>query len=576
MKIESYKIYKVSIPTRRRHTWASSTADVGQGWVILEVKTDDGIVGYGEATTMPEWGGDFGRYYGESYETTEVVIRDNLFPAIMGMDPFDIDLIHHRMDKAIRGFVYAKAAIDIALYDIMGKALDKPVYKLLGGQHRKAIPIAHSLGVVLDIEAAVDEAVAACGEGIKTIKMKGGLDPVRDMELMEKLRKAVGPHINILVDANQGYPTAKDAIKWGKRMDRFDLQYLEQPVEGFDQLREVTRMLEVPVCADESCWTPTDALDIVAKHAADYISIYVTKAGGLYPARAVAKIAECAGIRCNVNGSGEFGVGTAANLHMACCGANIDLASVFPITHVEGCPEQTKVAARWYMDDIITKPFQYDDGCLLVPDGPGLGVEIDRESIAYLHNHYPDFAPRLIEGDFLKMDLKEVFPDGLRLIGNFPYNISSQIFFKLLENRDMIPECVGMVQREVAVRIAEKPGSKEYGILSVLLQAWYDIEYLFTVNESVFNPPPKVKSAVIRLRRNSVRELQCDERLFVQVVKAAFGQRRKMLRNALRSAFGAFGGAEHRFFSERAERLSVTDFVELTRWVAEHRTANHR
>ena len=337
MKIESYKIYKVSIPTRRRHTWASSTADVGQGWVILEVKTDDGIVGYGEATTMPEWGGDFGRYYGESYETTEVVIRDKLFPAIMGMDPFDIDLIHHRMDKAIRGFVYAKAAIDIALYDIMGKALDKPVYKLLGGQHRKAIPIAHSL--------------------------------------------AVGPHINILVDANQGYPTAKDAIKWGKRMDRFDLQYLEQPVEGFDQLREVTRMLEVPVCADESCWTPTDALDIVAKHAADYISIYVTKAGGLYPARTVAKIAECAGIRCNVNGSGEFGVGTAANLHMACCGANIDLASVFPITHVEGCPEQTKVAARWYMDDIITKPFQYDDGCLLVPDEPGLGVEIDREKL---------------------------------------------------------------------------------------------------------------------------------------------------------------------------------------------------
>ena len=381
MKIESYKIYKVSIPTRRRHTWASSTADVGQGWVILEVKTDDGIVGYGEATTMPEWGGDFGRYYGESYETTEVVIRDNLFPAIAGMDPFDIDLIHHRMDKAIRGFVYAKAAVDIALYDIMGKALDKPVYKLLGGLHRKAIPIAHSLGVVLDIEAAVDEAVAACGEGIKTIKMKGGLDPVRDMELMEKLRKAVGPHINILVDANQGYPTAKDAIKWGKRMDRFDLQYLEQPVEGFDQLREVTRMLEVPVCADESCWTPTDALDIVAKHAADYISIYVTKAGGLYPARTVAKIAECAGIRCNVNGSGEFGVGTAANLHMACCGANIDLASVFPITHVEGCPEQTKVAARWYMDDIITRPFQYDDGCLLVPDGPGLGVEIDREKL---------------------------------------------------------------------------------------------------------------------------------------------------------------------------------------------------
>ncbi len=197
------------------------------------------------------------------------------------------------------------------------------------------------------------------------------------------------------------------------------------------------------------------------------------------------------------------------------------------------------------------------------------GVEIDRESIGYLHDRYPDFAPRLIEGDFLKMDLGELFPEGLRLIGNFPYNISSQIFFKLLENRDMIPECVGMVQREVAVRIAEKPGTKEYGILSVLLQAWYDIEYLFTVNEGVFNPPPKVKSAVIRLRRNEVRQLGCDERLFVRVVKAAFGQRRKTLRNALRAAFGDFGGMEHPFFPRRAEQLSVPDFVELTKWVAE-------
>lgn len=382
MKISQYKLYKVSIPTRRKHTWASSTADVGQGWVILELVTSDGIVGYGEATTMPEWGGDFSRYFGESFETTEVVVRDQLFPAIEGMDPFDIDLIHHRMDKAIRGFPYAKAAIDIALYDIMGKSEDKPVYQLLGGQYRRAIPIAHSLGVVMDIDAAVEEAVAACREGIRNIKMKGGLDMARDVELMQKLREALGPRVNILVDANQGYPSAKEAVKWGKRMDRFDLQYLEQPVEGLAQLRQVMQMLEVPVCADESCWTVPDALDIVASRAADYISIYVTKAGGLYPARTIAKIAECAGIRCNVNGSGEFGVGNAANLHMACCGRNIDLASVFPVTHVEGCPEQTKVAGRWYRDDIITRPFLYEDGCLVVPDGPGLGIEVDRVKLA--------------------------------------------------------------------------------------------------------------------------------------------------------------------------------------------------
>lgn len=196
------------------------------------------------------------------------------------------------------------------------------------------------------------------------------------------------------------------------------------------------------------------------------------------------------------------------------------------------------------------------------------GVEIDTESVEYLHAHYPDFAPRLLGADFLKMDLRTHFPGGVRIIGNFPYNISSQIFFKVLENRDLVPECVGMVQKEVAVRIAEPPGSKEYGILSVLLQAWYDIEYLFTVNETVFNPPPKVKSAVIRLRRNATRQLACDEALFIKVVKTSFGQRRKMLRNSLKAVFGDFGGEEHPFFTRRAETLSVAEFVDLTNWVA--------
>ena len=199
------------------------------------------------------------------------------------------------------------------------------------------------------------------------------------------------------------------------------------------------------------------------------------------------------------------------------------------------------------------------------------GAEIDSESVEYLHAHYPAFAERLTEGDFLKMDLAATYGDRLKIIGNFPYNISSQIFFKVLENRDIVPECVGMIQKEVAVRLAEPPGSKEYGILSVLLQAWYDIEYLFTVGEKVFNPPPKVKSAVIRLKRNNTEHLDCDEALFIKVVKASFGQRRKMLRNSLKAAFGNFGGNEHRFFTMRAEQLSVADFVELTNWVAENR-----
>ena len=199
------------------------------------------------------------------------------------------------------------------------------------------------------------------------------------------------------------------------------------------------------------------------------------------------------------------------------------------------------------------------------------GAEIDSESVEYLHAHYPAFAERLTEGDFLKMDLAATYGDRLKIIGNFPYNISSQIFFKVLENRDIVPECVGMIQKEVAVRLAAPPGSQEYGILSVLLQAWYDIEYLFTVGEKVFNPPPKVKSAVIRLKRNNTEHLDCDEALFIKVVKASFGQRRKMLRKSLKAAFGNFGGNEHRFFTMRAEQLSVADFVELTNWVAENR-----
>lgn len=198
------------------------------------------------------------------------------------------------------------------------------------------------------------------------------------------------------------------------------------------------------------------------------------------------------------------------------------------------------------------------------------GAEIDAESVDYLRAHYPEFTPRLMAGDFLRMELRALFPDGVRVIGNFPYNISSQIFFKVLEHRDLVPECVGMIQREVAERIACPPGSKEYGILSVLLQAWYDIEYLFTVGEKVFNPPPKVKSAVIRLRRNGVQRLDCDERLFLKVVKATFNQRRKTIRNSLRAAFGDFGGAEHEFFSLRPEVLGVAQFVGLTDWVQRH------
>jgi 16S rRNA (adenine1518-N6/adenine1519-N6)-dimethyltransferase len=212
--------------------------------------------------------------------------------------------------------------------------------------------------------------------------------------------------------------------------------------------------------------------------------------------------------------------------------------------------------------------------------GPGMGVltqyllerpdidlkmvELDGESVAYLMRHFPGLEGKLLEADYLKLNIRKIFDGSYRVIGNFPYNISSQIFFKILEDKDLVPEVVCMIQKEVADRIAEPPGSKTYGILSVLLQAWYDIEYVLSVGPGAFNPPPKVKSAVIRLKRNSRTELGCDEKLFKQVVKTAFNQRRKTLRNALKPMLKEGADTSDPIFDLRAEKLGVEDFVRLT------------
>ena len=194
-------------------------------------------------------------------------------------------------------------------------------------------------------------------------------------------------------------------------------------------------------------------------------------------------------------------------------------------------------------------------------------IEIDRESVEYLLQQYPELNGKIISADFLHYDLKSLFDNHFTIIGNFPYNISTQILFKVLDYRDMVKEVVGMFQKEVAVRIASGPGTKDYGILSVLLKAFYNIEYLFTVNENVFIPPPKVKSAVIRITRNEINKLNCDEKLFFTVVKTAFNQRRKTLRNALSSLqFNADEKLVY-LFTKRAEQLRVEEFIFITQHV---------
>lgn len=217
--------------------------------------------------------------------------------------------------------------------------------------------------------------------------------------------------------------------------------------------------------------------------------------------------------------------------------------------------------------------------------GPGMGVltqfllqnqayetsvvEIDRESVDYLNSHYPELKERIISADFLRLNLNNHFQEPFAIIGNFPYNISSQIFFKVLEYRNQIPEVVGMLQKEVAERLAEPPGSKTYGILSVFLQAYYNIEYLFTVHENVFTPPPKVKSGVIRLTRNERTQLDCDEKLFTSIVKMAFNQRRKTMRNSLKSMITSEQLKANPIFDKRPEQLSVAEFELIARLIKE-------
>lgn len=224
------------------------------------------------------------------------------------------------------------------------------------------------------------------------------------------------------------------------------------------------------------------------------------------------------------------------------------------------------------------------DACPSIPVlevGPGMGVltqflmkkerdlkvvEIDRESIPYLHEHFPALKDDIIEADFLQLDLNKVF-DGkpFVLTGNYPYNISSQIFFHMLEHKDLVPCCTGMIQKEVAERIAAKPGSKAYGVLSIMIQAWYDVEYLFTVHEHVFNPPPKVKSAVICMKRNGANSLGCNEQLFRRIVKTVFTMRRKMMRNGMKQILPKDCPLlEDEIFNRRPEQLSVAEYVELT------------
>lgn len=378
MKITGIDAIPYRLPIRRDFAWAGLNVGIGR-FVLVRVQTDDGLTGIGEAVPLAEWGGDHNRRAGETQRTVVHVVEDLLRPHLVREDPLDIERLVARMNVVVRGHSYAKAAVDMALHDLLGKTAGLPLYKVLGGAFRDSVPVAHMVGL-MPVEEAIEEGVAAIGDGVHALQVKGGVDPARDRAVIQALRECLGPDVWLRLDANQGYGDVASAVKILRAIEPFGLDLVEQPVPGVRQLARVRRSVGVPIIADESCWDAEDAMECVELEAVDAISIYLAKAGGIVGARRVAAVAHAAGLRCDVNGSIESGVGNAANVHFALATPAISLPCVIPVTAPKGAAPYS-TAGRYYEDDIVTRPFVVERGAVLPLDEPGLGIEIDEDKL---------------------------------------------------------------------------------------------------------------------------------------------------------------------------------------------------
>jgi len=379
MKLSACTTYRVAVPTRRDHGWASKMATPIGHHALVRLETDQGVTGWGEAPAGETWGGADMRYYGETPETVCHIIERHLFPAIRELSPFRIANIHARMDRTVKGHPYAKAALDMALYDIAGKALGRPVCELLGGDFRDSIEVAHSLGI-MPVERCIEEAKQAVAEGVLTIKCKTGLDPERDIELVRRLREEVSETVRIRVDANEGYASVSEAVRITEAQAQYGLMLCEQPMMGARNLARVAARIAVPVMADESAWTVGDVIELHRSGAAECFSCYVTKPGGLYRAKQQGDVANALHMACDIGGSIELGIGNAANLHLGAALENARLPSVCPVTRPTGAPGP-EIAGIYYLDDIVTEPFRFESGRVYRPPGPGLGIEVDEDKV---------------------------------------------------------------------------------------------------------------------------------------------------------------------------------------------------
>lgn len=378
-KVTSIEVITVCLPPRREHKWTGLTEPIGC-YVLTRMTDDSGHVGWGEAPALKDWGGEYGRYFGESPATVRVVIDRYLAPAVIGADPGNAADLHARMDAIIKGYPYAKCAVELAAYDLAARRAGLPVHALLGGHVRARIPVTHSIGLIGFAEAEAETAKVAA-EGIKTIKIKVGASPKRDVEMVRLIRGAVGPDVELCVDANEGYKTPGEAIRCIRQMEQYGLKYAEQPVMGIARIAEVARAIDTPVMADESAWNAHDVIEIIEHRAAEIVSIYTTKPGGLYRAMEVAAVCRAAGIICNVNGSVETGVGNLANVQLAAAAPAVILSCVVPVS-TPAEEQRGQLAGIYYNDDLLARGMKFTDGAIELPDGPGMGIDVDLGKVA--------------------------------------------------------------------------------------------------------------------------------------------------------------------------------------------------
>ena len=364
MKIADVRLVVADIPVRRPHAMSFTTLHA-VNFVFVRLATDDGLVGWGEAACLggPTWSE-------ESAESVAATIERYIAPWLLGQDAAAIEPLRREMARRIQGNPFARAAVEMALWDLNGRALGVPVHRLLGGRVRDRVPLSWSLAVA-EPGAEVAEAVERVGLGHRIFKVKTGAHPVaEDVERVRRIREAVGPAVSLRVDANQGWdrPTALAAIR---ALEPYDLGFVEQPVPRWDLegLAELGRRVAVPIMADESCFTPHDALALARLGGVAILALKVTKSAGLAGSMAIARIAEAAGMGCYVGCMIETSLGTAAYLHLALAAA--------PVTW--GCE---LFGPLLLAGDVTREPVTYADGCILALDGPGLGVEVDERRLA--------------------------------------------------------------------------------------------------------------------------------------------------------------------------------------------------